>query len=286
MTSEASPATPSEETAVIRQVWDAAAGSYDSLWGHGLKTDLEVKAWSALLARLFPPGQPITIIDVGCGTGVLCLLLAELGHQVIGFDLSEEMVRVCQATADARALTSLRLVAGQAGRPPAGIGPADAVISRHVLWTLPRPEAAVKAWVELTRPGGRVVSLDGLWSGQADFRHYPAEIDMCLPFRCVRSLDPAPNLWRRAGLVDVMAEEHLVMRVVGLEEEWLARGQDMELMAAAGLPEVDLRHCWAGREEAVPVIVGHAYVCAHDRHCAPTSFQLAQVRQDGRDQAS
>jgi hypothetical protein len=67
--------------------------------------------------------------------------------------------------------------------------------------------AAVKAWVELTRPGGRVISLDGLWSGQAHFRHYPAEIDMCLPLRRVRSLDPARNLWRRAGLVDVMAEE-------------------------------------------------------------------------------
>jgi SAM-dependent methyltransferase len=149
----------------------------------------------------------MTIIDVGCGTGVLCLLLAELGHEVIGLDLSEEMLRVCQAAADARGLTSLRLVAGQAERPPADIGPADAVISRHVLWTLPRPEAAVKAWVQLTRPGGRVISLDGLWSGGKDFRHYPSEIDMCLPFRRVRSLDPARNLWRRAGLVEVMAEE-------------------------------------------------------------------------------
>jgi hypothetical protein len=56
MTSEASPRTPSsEETSIIRQIWDAAANSYDSLWGHGLKTDLEAKAWSALLARLFPP---------------------------------------------------------------------------------------------------------------------------------------------------------------------------------------------------------------------------------------
>jgi SAM-dependent methyltransferase len=209
MTPEASPATSSsdETTSIIRQTWDAAAGSYDSQWGHGLKTDLEARAWSALLARLFPPDEPITVIDVGCGTGALCLLLAELGHTVIGLDLSEEMLRVCQATADARALTSLRLVAGQAERPPADIGPADAVISRHLLWTLPRPEAAVKAWVELTRPGGRVIGLDGLWSGQTGFRHYPSEIDMCLPLRHVRSLDPARNLWRRAGLVDVMAEE-------------------------------------------------------------------------------
>ena len=65
----------------------------------------------------------------------------------------------------------------------------------------------MKAWVQLTKPGGRVIGLDGLWSGETSFRHYPAEIDMCLPFGLVRSLDPARNLWRRAGLVDVMAEE-------------------------------------------------------------------------------
>jgi hypothetical protein len=36
---------------------------------------------------------------------------------------------------------------------------------------------------------------------------YRSGIDMCLPFRHVRSLDPARNLWRRAGLADVTAEE-------------------------------------------------------------------------------
>ena len=211
MTSEASRGTQSPEqiTSIIRQTWDAAASSYDNTWGHGLKTDLEARAWSSLLARMFPPDDPITIIDIGCGTGVICLLLAELGHDVIGLDLSEEMLRVCQATAQARALINLRLVLGEAERPPADVGPADAIISRHLLWTLLRPEAAVKAWVELTRPGGRVVSLDALWTEEADFGHYPpgTEIDMLLPFRQVRSLDPARNLWRRAGLVDVMAEE-------------------------------------------------------------------------------
>jgi SAM-dependent methyltransferase len=110
MTSDASPTTPlsDETTSVVRQIWDAAADTYDSQWGHGLKTDLEAKAWSALLSRMFPPDEPITIIDVGCGTGVLCLLLTELGHKVIALDLSEKMLRVCQASADARTLRTPR----------------------------------------------------------------------------------------------------------------------------------------------------------------------------------
>lgn len=204
------PNSPNEatSTSIIRQTWDSDADTYDAMWGHGLKTALETKAWSTLLARMFPPAEPITIIDMGCGTGVLSLLLAELGHQVIGLDLSAEMLRVCQSRADARGLTNLHLIAGDAEHPPDDIGPADAVVSRHVLWTLRYPEAAIKAWVQLTKPGGRVTSLDGLWSAAAaDFSHYPADIDMCLPLQRVRSLDPGRNLWRRAGLVDVMAEE-------------------------------------------------------------------------------
>jgi len=58
-------------------------------------------------------------------------------------------------------------------------------------------------------------SLDGLFVRRDGFRHYPFEIDICLPFGLVRSLDPARNLWRRAGLVDVMAEEHCWIDQVG-----------------------------------------------------------------------
>jgi SAM-dependent methyltransferase len=35
------------------------------------------------------------------------------------------------------------------------------VISRHVLWTLPHPEAAIDEWIRVLRPGGRLVVVDG-----------------------------------------------------------------------------------------------------------------------------
>jgi ubiquinone/menaquinone biosynthesis C-methylase UbiE len=36
----------------------------------------------------------------------------------------------------------------------------DLVVCRHVLWTLPHPEAGVVGWVRVLRPGGRLVVLD------------------------------------------------------------------------------------------------------------------------------
>jgi ubiquinone/menaquinone biosynthesis C-methylase UbiE len=196
-----------EREAIVRGVWDAAARTYDETWGHGLRSELEARAWAALLARLLPPERPVTIADIGCGTGVIALTLAELGHSVVAVDFSEAMLEVCGEAAARRGLTNVRLVPGEAEHPPAGVGPVDAVVSRHLLWTLFNPEAAVRAWVGLVRPGGRVLAFDALWSGPIDFHHYPDRLDLLLPLLHVASLDPLRNLWRRAGLVEVMAEE-------------------------------------------------------------------------------
>lgn len=46
-------------------------------------------AMAALLAR-YPPMDPV--LDVGCGSGDLCLYLAQLGHQVVGIDFVEAAI--------------------------------------------------------------------------------------------------------------------------------------------------------------------------------------------------
>lgn len=43
------------------------------------------------------------------------------------------------------------------------------VLSRHLAWTLPNPEAALREWPTRLRPGGRLVLVEGRWreSGQS-----------------------------------------------------------------------------------------------------------------------
>ncbi|MEV6242364.1 class I SAM-dependent methyltransferase [Lentzea sp. NPDC051838] len=142
--------------------WDEQAATFDDEPDHGLR-DADVRAaWAKLLLPLMPAGSS-EVVDLGCGTGSLSVLLAEAGHHVRGVDLSERMVAA--ATEKARtAGVAAEFVQGDAADPPYAPTSADVVLARHVLWALPDPAAALKAWVRLMKPGGRLVLVEGHWS--------------------------------------------------------------------------------------------------------------------------
>ena len=38
------------------------------------------------------------------------------------------------------------------------------MLCRHVLWAMPDPAAALRRWIDLLAPGGRLVLVEGRWS--------------------------------------------------------------------------------------------------------------------------
>jgi SAM-dependent methyltransferase len=154
--------TPDLPTVV--EFWDAAAETFDRDADHGLR-DLPVReAWRARLVDWLPPAAA-DVLDLGCGTGSLSLLLTELGHHVVGLDLSAAMVDAARGKCLGR---TARFEQADAADPdPALLGDdrqVDVVLARHLLWTLPDPHAALARWVGLVRPGGRLVLVEGHWS--------------------------------------------------------------------------------------------------------------------------
>ncbi|HEY2666433.1 MAG TPA: class I SAM-dependent methyltransferase [Actinomycetota bacterium] len=219
------PRPPSPKTDLVA-IWGHAAEEYDQAWAHGLRTEKEREAWTGLLARLLPPDPPLRILDVGCGTGFLALLLAEAGHAVVGLDLSEAMLAVARREVARRGLT-VELVLGDAEDPPGRSGTFDAVVSRHLLWTLPDPARAVRAWKDLVVPGGRVLAIDGLWQGVGVRDRLamltarllervmprgdrgdggPGPAGERLPLQDLTSVEPAREVFLQAGLTGVTAE--------------------------------------------------------------------------------
>lgn len=149
----------------IRDWWDEDAATYDASAGHALSDSVERAAWRAALERALPP-SPSRVLDVGTGTGALALLAAELGYEVTGVDLSAGMLAKAREKAAATGL-EVSFVEGAAGEAPEG--QFDAVMERHVLWTLPEPVAALRVWRERVVPGGRLAVFEGSWGGEGPF---------------------------------------------------------------------------------------------------------------------
>src|SRR5262249_27861136 len=81
-----------------RQLWDSAAASFDSEPDHGLHEPATLRAWTKLL-RISLPSIRGSLLDIGCGTGSLSVVLAGLGYDVTGIDLSPEMISLAKAKA-------------------------------------------------------------------------------------------------------------------------------------------------------------------------------------------
>ncbi|MFE2529935.1 class I SAM-dependent methyltransferase [Streptomyces sp. NPDC059382] len=157
-----------DRTALITAYWDAAAATFDDEPDHGMRDDNTRAAWARLLGSVMP-NSPADVLDIGCGTGSVSLLLAQAGHRMTGVDLAPRMVEQASAKLRSAGLEG-RFLIGDALRLPTGEQRFDAVLSRHLVWTLPDPEAALREWVTRLRPGGRLVLVEGRWreTGQSD----------------------------------------------------------------------------------------------------------------------
>jgi len=140
--------------------WNRRAPGFDEGFGHSIHTPAERAAWDRILDLVLAGRHALDALDVGCGTGFLALELAARGHRVTGVDLAPAMIAEARRKASA-AGASIRLEEADAEQLPFEPGRFDLAISRHVLWTLPHPEAAIDEWIRVLRPGGRLVIVDG-----------------------------------------------------------------------------------------------------------------------------
>jgi ubiquinone/menaquinone biosynthesis C-methylase UbiE len=154
----------------IQQYWNDRAKTYDSDGISEIQSEKQREAWWSLLQKWIGEDQ-LTALDLGCGTGVISLLLAELGHDVLGIDLSSEMLDRARKKARSANL-SIEFSTGDAEELLLLEDTYDLVTARWLIWTLPDPEKAIEEWKRVTRPGGRILLIEGHWDFPEPFDGY------------------------------------------------------------------------------------------------------------------
>lgn len=85
------------------------------------------------------------VLDVGCGTGIPSIGLAERGYDVVGFDLSPNMVRIAQENSSHLSNAQFRVMDWGKADPNAFEGTFDAIIFKGAGIDLNETEADAKA---------------------------------------------------------------------------------------------------------------------------------------------
>ncbi|HET9081576.1 MAG TPA: methyltransferase domain-containing protein [Trebonia sp.] len=104
------------------------------------------------------------VADLGCGAGAALIpaaVAAGPGGHVTGVDASPAMLARAREAARARGV-EVTLRTGDAEDPPLAPGSLNVITASSVLQFLPRPRRAVRAWLKLLAPGGRIAVSWGM----------------------------------------------------------------------------------------------------------------------------
>ena len=196
----------------ITAFWSTVADGYEAHGGNVAEYGSSAyQTWVAALAAVLPDA-PGDVLDVATGTGYVALAVASLGHRVTAIDLAPAMLAELAGHASTRGLAiDARL--GDAVAPDFPATSFDAITSRHLLWTLREPAAAMANWRSLLRPGGRLIAVDGFWFTEWNddkapplfAEHYTTTTRAQLPFMHLDEPDPILAALSAAGYVDVNA---------------------------------------------------------------------------------
>jgi SAM-dependent methyltransferase len=170
----------SEIKSKIKEWWNDPHQDYDGFAGHGVNSETEKELWGNEIA----------------------LLLGRMGYDITAVDWAMTMMEKAMEKARA-AQVQIRFEVQDAEDLTFPDASFDAVVSRHVLWTLADPGRAVGEWARVVKPGGMVIAdipREGSHSGR---HHYGEDIGRRLPLGNGASPDDVAEIFKKAGLSNI-----------------------------------------------------------------------------------
>ena len=99
----------------------------------------------------------LTLLDIGCGGGLIAEPMRRLGFEVTAIDASAENIGTARAHAEQMGLDIAYRAATVEQLEAGGAGPFDLVLTLEVIEHVADPEAFVRACARLVKPGGMLI---------------------------------------------------------------------------------------------------------------------------------
>ena len=203
----------------VTNYWTKRAEDFAALRRRELRSPLR-SYWWAEMAKHFPMGRNLRILDLGTGTGFFTFLLTEKGNRVTGIDLTEKMISEAKETAEYLGIPAEFYVM-DAEHPDFEDESFDVLVTRNLTWVLPNLAETYRSWYRLLVPGGVLINFD------ADYCHAAPQKD--LPENHAHKNIPQELNEENDAITHVMKDKQ------GIRPEW-----DFGLLKDAGFERITI----------------------------------------------
>lgn len=250
--------------------WSSRTDDFSALRERELQSPMR-KRWEQELLSILPEKTGLRILDAGTGSGFLAILLAAMGHQVVGIDMTESMCRHAEMAAQ-KAGVQADFFAMDAENPKFPGESFDMIVSRNLTWNLPHLAETYMAWHRLLKPGGMLVNFDGDYCHerpmeelvsnhahqsvgkklQQDYEHFKRALAVG------QGLRPAWDmvLLRQAGFEKISVDSALSKRIYPQIDEFYNPTPMFTIQSyKRARPQVSAERCFPSAKWAVPAPV-------------------------------
>ena len=184
-------------------------------------SDEKSERWMDEFKRYIPGDRPLKVLDIGTGTGYFAFLFASMGHDAVGIDLTEDMIKGAMKTAGILNLRAQFLMM-DAEKPDFHAESFDVLVTRNLTWTLPHLDHAYNEWFRILKRGGVLINFDADYCRAVEESQVPSLPDHHAHNRISR------EMWKE--------NEHITMELSAYQQprpQW-----DVQLLAEAGFERI------------------------------------------------
>ncbi len=146
----------------VKNMWEHSASEQREFMLNEFKTSGEV--WKKLLGNILPSFTLGEVLDVGCGTGFLSVLIAELGFHVTAVDSSAKMLEEARNVAKIKGVEqNINFIKSDAEEMIFSENQFVAVVLRHSSWLFEDPRLVYEKSYKYLSKGGVLINFDANW---------------------------------------------------------------------------------------------------------------------------